>query len=164
MVNFKSTDILCQNIHRYISDISDISVKSKYRYIRNYRYFHPCLRHAKPRHKHIPCKCFILQAIISKALSFSLALHGHPNNSSGCRFIFWYFFFLPLARNNLRHSNAHHKIVPSIQTPQDAGSFLVFLFSFCFQWGTTWDIKIFAIYAWRISHLFSAQFSEFLFS
>ena len=26
------------------SDISDISVKSKYRYIRNYRYFVPCVQ------------------------------------------------------------------------------------------------------------------------
>ena len=60
-------------------------------------------------------------------------------------------FFLPLARNNLRHSNAHHTIVPSIQTPQDASSFMVFLsFFFYFQWGTTWNITIFAIYAWRI--------------
>ena len=36
----------CKNIHRYftdISDISDISVKSNYRYIRVYRYFDPCL-------------------------------------------------------------------------------------------------------------------------
>ncbi|RVW62774.1 hypothetical protein CK203_058884 [Vitis vinifera] len=31
-----------KNIHRYFSDISDISVKSKYRYIRIYRYFNPC--------------------------------------------------------------------------------------------------------------------------
>ena len=41
-----STNIFFQNIHRYIqyiSNISDISVKSKYRYIRDYRYFHPCL-------------------------------------------------------------------------------------------------------------------------
>ncbi|RVW24044.1 hypothetical protein CK203_093021 [Vitis vinifera] len=35
-------DIFFQNIRRYISDISDISVKSKYRYIRDYRYFLPC--------------------------------------------------------------------------------------------------------------------------
>ena len=35
---------LMKNIHRYFSDISDISVKSKYRYIRIYRYFNPCIR------------------------------------------------------------------------------------------------------------------------
>ena len=34
LIHFGPTDILCQ-----IS--SDISVKSKYRYIRDYRYFHP---------------------------------------------------------------------------------------------------------------------------
>ena len=39
--NFKLTDIFFQNIRRYISDIFDISVKSKYRYIRNYWYFRP---------------------------------------------------------------------------------------------------------------------------
>ena len=33
----------CQNIHRYLSDIFNISVKSKYRYIRVYRYFKPWL-------------------------------------------------------------------------------------------------------------------------
>ena len=33
----------CKNIHRYIYDISDISVKSKYRYICRNRYFHHCL-------------------------------------------------------------------------------------------------------------------------
>ena len=43
--NFKPTDIFFQNIRRYISDIFDISVKSKYRYICDYRYFHPWLIH-----------------------------------------------------------------------------------------------------------------------
>ena len=38
--NFKLIDIFFQNIRQYISDIS---VKSKYRYIRDYRYFHPCM-------------------------------------------------------------------------------------------------------------------------
>ena len=33
-----------QNIRRYFFDISDISVKSNYRYIRSYRYFHHCFR------------------------------------------------------------------------------------------------------------------------
>ena len=45
MKNFNNR-YLCKNIHRYftdISDISDISVKSNYRYIRVYRYFDPCL-------------------------------------------------------------------------------------------------------------------------
>ena len=32
--------ILCQNIYRYFPDIFDIFIKSKYRYICNYRYFH----------------------------------------------------------------------------------------------------------------------------
>ena len=43
MKNFNNR-YFCKNIHRYftdISDISDISVKSNYRYIRVYRYFDP---------------------------------------------------------------------------------------------------------------------------
>ena len=46
MKNFNNR-YLCKNIHRYftdIFDISDISVKSNYRYIRVYRYFDPWLR------------------------------------------------------------------------------------------------------------------------
>ena len=42
--NFKLVDIFFQNIHRYISDIFDISVKLKYWYIRDYRYFHHWLK------------------------------------------------------------------------------------------------------------------------
>ena len=38
MINFRLIDIFFQNIYRYISNTS---VKSKYRYIRDYRYFHP---------------------------------------------------------------------------------------------------------------------------
>ena len=34
-----------QNIRQYISDISYILVKSKYQYIRDYGYFHPCLQY-----------------------------------------------------------------------------------------------------------------------
>ena len=41
--NFHSTDIY----HRYFSDISDISVKLKYRYIRKNRYFNPWTHHPK---------------------------------------------------------------------------------------------------------------------
>ena len=40
MKNFNNR-YLCKNIHRYFTDISDISVKSNYRYIRVYRYFDP---------------------------------------------------------------------------------------------------------------------------
>ena len=34
----------CKNIHRYFTDISDIFVKSNYRYIRVYRFFDPCVQ------------------------------------------------------------------------------------------------------------------------
>ena len=36
-----SLPIISADISKNISDISDISVKSNYRYIRDYRYFHP---------------------------------------------------------------------------------------------------------------------------
>ena len=38
--NFRSIDIYEKNIHLYFSDISNKSLKSKYWYIRDYRYFH----------------------------------------------------------------------------------------------------------------------------
>ena len=41
MKNFNNR-YFCKNIHRYFTDISDISVKFNYRYIRVYRYFDPC--------------------------------------------------------------------------------------------------------------------------
>ena len=41
--NFRSINIYEKNIHRYFFNIFDISVKSKYRYICNYRYFHLCV-------------------------------------------------------------------------------------------------------------------------
>ena len=50
MKNFNNR-YMCKNIHRYftdiydISDISDISVKSNYRYICVYRYFDPWLQY-----------------------------------------------------------------------------------------------------------------------
>ena len=58
MKNFNNR-YMCKNIHRYftdISDISDISVKSNYRYIRVYRYFDPWLRQrlVMLRHNEIP--------------------------------------------------------------------------------------------------------------
>ena len=40
---------MCKNIHRYFTDISDISVKSNYRYIRVYRYFDPWRGKLSPR-------------------------------------------------------------------------------------------------------------------
>ena len=40
MKNFNNR-YFCKNIHRYFTDISDIFVKSNYRYIRVYRYFDP---------------------------------------------------------------------------------------------------------------------------
>ena len=45
-INFESfmfNQYLCKNIHRYFYDIYDISVKSKYRYIRIYQYLKPYL-------------------------------------------------------------------------------------------------------------------------
>ena len=40
LINFYVTNILCQNIHQYIFNISDISIKLKYQYISDYQYFH----------------------------------------------------------------------------------------------------------------------------
>ena len=45
MKNFNNR-YMCKNIHRYFTDISDISVKSNYRYIRVYRYFDPWSSHS----------------------------------------------------------------------------------------------------------------------
>ena len=55
MKNFNNR-YLCKNIHRYftdISDISDISVKSNYRYIRVYRYFDPWLNGRGHVHQYV---------------------------------------------------------------------------------------------------------------
>ena len=43
MKNFNNR-YFCKNIHRYFTDISNIFVKSNYRYIRVYRYFDPWCR------------------------------------------------------------------------------------------------------------------------
>ena len=67
MKNFNNR-YFCKNIHRYFTDIFDISVKSNYRYIRVYRYFDPWSRQSlvKTRSFYVATKYFYVAIELAK--------------------------------------------------------------------------------------------------
>ena len=67
MKNFNNR-YFCKNIHRYFTDISDISVKSNYRYIRVYRYFDPCLEVDKGNYKGPKALYSLYKTLVYKGL------------------------------------------------------------------------------------------------